>query len=324
MPPRKRQKRPEAREEETVTEVVKEVKDETKPAEDVANELYDACCLAHGTSKFSQQELVKLLPGMSDEELLLAVNYLLQKSLFKPFLAGRATFFEVVKRSDAEKISTMNGDERMIYEAIAAAGSEGAWTKHLKQRSNLHDTVMKRCLKSLEQNRYIKDVKSVKFPTRKIYMLMELTPSIEVSGGPWFTDSELDLEFVEGLLKVCERFILSKSFPKAPAQLYDADYGHYPNLSNVHEFLREKEISQVALSETNVQNLLDVLVYDGRIELRKNATTYRAIKQGNLEGSLDGFTETPCSTCPVFSLCESKGPVSAATCEYLTTWLEAA
>lgn len=47
----------------------------------------------------------------------------------------------------------------------------------------------------------IKSVKSVKFPTRKIYMLSELQPSIELSGGPWYTDNELDTEFIGVLLR---------------------------------------------------------------------------------------------------------------------------
>ena len=31
-------------------------------------------------------------------------------------------------------------------------------------------------------------------------MLYELTPSIEVTGGPWFADSELDKEFINEVL----------------------------------------------------------------------------------------------------------------------------
>ena len=65
--------------------------------------------------------------------------------------------------------------------------------------------------KNLENNRYIKSIKSVKHPTRKIYMLYNLQPSIDVTGGPWFTDSELDTEFIETLLEVCWRFIVGKT-----------------------------------------------------------------------------------------------------------------
>ena len=63
----------------------------------------------------------------------------------------------------------------------------GIWTKHLKAKTNLHQTVIDRCLKTLVQKRLIKRVPSVQHPTRKIYMLEGLEPSIALTGGPWYT-----------------------------------------------------------------------------------------------------------------------------------------
>ena len=39
---------------------------------------------------------------------------------------------------------------------------QGIWTKHLKAKTELHQTVIDRCLKSLSQKQLIKSVKSVK------------------------------------------------------------------------------------------------------------------------------------------------------------------
>lgn len=68
-------------------------------------------------------------------------------------------------------------------------------------RTNIHQTNLTKCIKSLENKNLIKAVKSVKFPTRKIYILSELQPSVEHSGGPWYTDNELDTEFIGVLLQ---------------------------------------------------------------------------------------------------------------------------
>ena len=38
-------------------------------------------------------------------------------------------------------------------------------------------------------------------------MLAGLTPSVEITGGPWFTDNELDVEFVD-MLKLCATKLL--------------------------------------------------------------------------------------------------------------------
>lgn len=47
-------------------------------------------------------------------------------------------------------------------------------------------------------------------PTRKIYMLAGIQPSVELTGGPWFTDNELDTELVEQLKKIVQKFLQQK------------------------------------------------------------------------------------------------------------------
>lgn len=85
--------------------------------------------------------------------------------------------------------------------------AQGIWTKHLKAKTNLHQTVIDRCLKTLGQKKLIKRVPSVQHPTRKIFMLEGIDPSIALTGGPWYTDNELDTEFIETLIKACFKFI---------------------------------------------------------------------------------------------------------------------
>jgi DNA-directed RNA polymerase III subunit RPC6 len=101
----------------------------------------------------------------------------------------------------------------------------GIWTKHLKAKTNLHQTVIDRVLKSLTTKNLIKRVPSVQVrsfftlqsvedllnhdqhPTRKIYMLSGLDPSVALTGGPWYTDNELDTEFIQHLTEACLKFI---------------------------------------------------------------------------------------------------------------------
>lgn len=56
----------------------------------------------------------------------------------------------------------MNGDEELLYGYIQEAAREGIWSKFLKQKSNMHATTMTKCLKTLEQKRYVKVIQSVK------------------------------------------------------------------------------------------------------------------------------------------------------------------
>jgi len=78
----------------------------------------------------------------------------------------------------------LNGEENLVFGHIKAVGNEGIlkklalassvmigtcspkpmigiWTKHLKTKTNLHQTVIDRCLKTLAQKRLVKRVPSV-------------------------------------------------------------------------------------------------------------------------------------------------------------------
>jgi DNA-directed RNA polymerase III subunit RPC6 len=76
----------------------------------------------------------------------------------------------------------LSGEESMVLGHIQASANQGAcvrsfffalntllssrrkgiWTKHLKAKTELHQTVIDRCLKSLVQKQLIKSVKGVK------------------------------------------------------------------------------------------------------------------------------------------------------------------
>ena len=64
-----------------------------------------------------------------------------------------------------------------------------------------------KCLKSLEQRKLVKAVKSVANGNRKVYMLFELEPSREITGGAWYTGHEYDSEFIAVLRQECHKYI---------------------------------------------------------------------------------------------------------------------
>lgn len=108
-------------------------------------------------------------------------------------------------------------------------------------------------------------------PTRKIYMLSKLTPSVELSGGAWYTDNELDVDFIDKLAHVCENFICRATWPvggdESVRRLYPAAYTKYlPTAPRVLEYLDSVKVSHVKLSVRDVQDLLETLVYDEKIE----------------------------------------------------------
>lgn len=194
------------------------------------------------------------------------------QSLFNAQTGSGGLQYQAITKSEAGLLGSLDSDEAMVFAQIRESGNEGIWTKMLKSRTNLHQTVMNRCLKSLEGKQLVSTVKSVKNPTRKIYMLAGLTPSLELSGGPWYTDNEMDTVFINQLCKFLHQLVCSKTWPESgsegtSAPIYPAS--HTPSLPTAaacQAWLKKNNITSTPLKVEDVQSLLDVLVYDGKIE----------------------------------------------------------
>lgn len=109
---------------------------------------------------------------------------------------------------------------------------------------------------------------------------------------------------------------------------FPAGYQRYPTLTELTVFLEQRGISPTTLTRDDVEQLLEVLCFDDKIEKVKcgGGTAYRALRKINAEideerGPMNGLTEAPCGRCPVFDLCEEGGPVGPSNCEYFKTWL---
>ncbi|KAH0831194.1 RNA polymerase Rpc34 subunit-domain-containing protein [Lanmaoa asiatica] len=185
------------------------------------------------------------------------------------------TAFRAVMKKEMDVKKDMSGEEAMITRRQKLTYLTGIWTKHLKAKTELHQTVIDRCLKSLVQKQLVKSIKAVRHPTRKIYMLAHLEPSVELTGGPWYTDNELDTEFIKLLSTACLHYIRDRSFPKQSGKrsshsqhrLYAIGAAPaYPSAQQIQHFLSKSKITETELGVEHVEMLLRVLELDGEIE----------------------------------------------------------
>ncbi len=179
------------------------------------------------------------------------------------------------------------------------------WTKIIRIKTNLHQTVMQRCLKSLEARSYIKQIKTVKYPNRKMYMLAHLQASEDVTGGPFYTDSTLDDEFVLQVANWTENYVAKRSWWYPPSNdskrkkdkskmtqaqvesLRNEDfhgtntrtdtsrdvlpmppgYTGYPTIPQITKAINGSNLTTgVVMKEAEMRQLMDVLCWDGRLE----------------------------------------------------------
>ncbi|KAF9426821.1 34-kDa subunit of RNA polymerase III (C) [Podila epigama] len=298
---------------------------------EVEKNFYEACQTPGGltTHDFSER-----YPDATAADMARAVNVLSGKGYIE-FFQGKegVLLYKAIRKEDIAKSSDVRNEDSIVYNIIRASANEGIWTRHIKAKSNLHEAVIKRCLKNLEAKALVKAIKSVKHPTRKLYMLMELTPSVEVTGGPWFTDQELDVDFVEQLTYACYKFILGKSFPRDNSCIYTTAHNSYPTAAVIRKYIMDKRISQVDLTVDDITMLLDVLVYDGKVERfhglidenwgddddTDSDWVYKAVRDKKAESA---WQDCPCGVCPVAELCTESGPINPAGCTYFSKWLD--
>ncbi|KAK4240443.1 hypothetical protein C8A03DRAFT_13253 [Achaetomium macrosporum] len=349
--------------------------------------------------------LVRVIQALTDDKLLVGTTN---------HHAGLAWRWR--SREEAKKYTSLPNDETvMVYSIIDEAGADGIWNRTIKNRLNMHEAVVKNCIKYLEQKGYIASMKNVEHPNKKMYIKATLRPSERATGGPWFTEGELDTAFISELESIVFEYIKTKSayrgsqaqpggaasssggaikVPKkgaissgeatprgtkraatdistddaSPAPTLNtsrggnaksravflpmpAGYNQYPTVAEIAKFIHDTGITNnTTLGEADIQQLVDVLTYDGLIEpvrvgRRRGYRVTRAMKQDTVpfhkrqkereagigldqplvvgaEPLSNGLTEAPCGRCPVFELCEEGGPVSPSNCVYFLQWLD--
>ncbi|KAH7319304.1 RNA polymerase Rpc34 [Rhexocercosporidium sp. MPI-PUGE-AT-0058] len=329
---------------------------------------------------FRQQDIVDLdvIPGDDLNVLLQVVQRLIDEKYFRTVHAPDGVAWMLRTAEDAKRYRGLTAEQEIVYALIDEAASDGAWSKTIKIKTNLHDSIFQSAIKHLKSRNMISEMKSVEHPTRKMYILSSLRPSERATGGPWFTDGELDEEFINTVIKVLFDYIMKRTFynskhnvspvrqakkvhkkmtteeikalrdqglgargvkdeePEsemaAKKRKFDnmlpmpAGYQGYPTLNELTLFVENANIFSQTLAANDIQQLLDIMCYDDRIDRVINGAegvSYRALRK-SLRDEDDHnslLSEVPCGRCPVFDLCEEGGPVGPSNCEYFNDWL---
>lgn len=391
----------------------------------LADELYTACLSRPSVAVWKQEDLLSLGVVSDVDKLMPLLDLLSKQSKFQARSVDNdtAVAFTVRERSVVSKYASItDSNARNIYRLIENAGTAGMWKATLKQKLKLHENVVEKALRSLQGTKHIKQLKSARSNAKKTFMLYELEPTKEVTGGGWYSDGEIDYELIEVASRLVVLFVRKRSWlpgprlPKLPSKVsssktgdkrkrgaqdveevgdsehdfdeqavkesrtqaatdngrilvpFPAGYKDYPTASTILDHIDESGVIQKDLTLQDMKDLLDRLVFDGQLEkmsLKSRAKRermeeveegetdeqrevnaaketageeigYRWVRRPDSEWNgvagdsfswdlgmklpKNGFSETPCSRCPVFNLCQEGGPVDAQSCAYLKEW----
>ena len=315
--------------------------------------LYDRCVATKPVGDiFTLRELEDF--GVIDdaEELRQTCQELMDFHLFA--MLNRSTY-KTRSKEDALKIAGLPQESLMLYTQIESSHNNGIWRRTLVDKTRMHESVITKGIKELISKALIKEIKLAKYPAKRVYMLSHLEPSSQDSN--FFSDGEMDVGMVEviGDIIVSEiqkhGWIEEKQQKRASSPVsrhsklrkvlvprsstYDGYLGAVPLLEKVDAF----GILKISLGQGDIQQLLDQLEYDGRVQkMPFDSLVYRSVRRTwepvpdpleqeksptrNFLGPGNGLSHVPCGACPVFKSCQPGGVVSPETCEYFDAWLE--
>lgn len=264
-----------------------------------------------GNNVSTEQQLA-LMAGVSEErymeELIPFINQKVaenQIELYKDKNHDVASYV-LIKTEDAQKFEGLSSEQRLVFDVCERASNKGIWTRDIKLATNIPQHNLTKILKLLEQRRLIKSVRSVASKSKKLYMLFNEIPTKEITGGPWYTDQELDQSFLDALGNFLITVVGSKS---------------KSNINEISETLKASGVFNVELSLDELELVLNTLVYDGELdEIKKYPKTYQRIAK-NKEKEIPLKGEVPCLHCPVISQCVEGGIITPSSCIYLDKWL---
>jgi len=239
-----------------------------------------------------------------------AINALLQGHRLELFHnEGGHLVYRATSASNAQKYKGLTKEELLVFQTIQATGNTGAWSRDLKMRTNLTQPALAKILKNLEARKLIKAVRTVGAgASKKVWMDADLEPASHITGGSWYTDHELDAEFIHLLREACKGYVQRN--PDA-------------TLEDVAKFLNARKVSQVELQVKDFGQILDTLVLDAEVvRIRGPSGDKFRVAPPSARLPTTALTSMPCGLCPVASECTPEGAVSPSKCEYYAHWLD--
>lgn len=276
-----------------------------------------------GKAGLSNDDLAHELNDISPEIRLLATNKLLQEGSLELMKKGDTLIYRVKEKRSAD-VKDIDNDEQIIYNIIEEGANKGIWIRDIRVKSNLVMTQLNKILKSLENKKLIKAVKTVNASKKKVYMLYNLEPDRSVSGGAWYQDQDFEAEFVDVLNQQCLRFLQMRrdqalKLNEGPKSVHAMSCCSVPQ---VHKFISELGISKITLDQDDLETILKTVYYDGKAERILQTDGSYLYKAVNAPLEIPGIIQVPCGVCPLIKNCSDKGEITPKNCSYMNEWLD--
>ena len=224
--------------------------------------------------------------------------------------ATEGVIFVPVSEEVAVRFQDLTEEHKTVYKLISDASTQGIWAKDLSSKSKIPAGTLSRITKTLEHRRLIKQITPAQYRSRKVWMLFELEPATELSGGSWYKDGQIDAELIQRLRMATVEYVSNCAEPVSA--------------SDIQVFLASQQLSR---SIENVESIVRTLVLDRELmpvasQSMKGGTLYTLRRKSGISCfSSEFYVQVPCVSCPVRDRCAPGHVISPETCQFMNRWL---
>mmetsp|Transcript_2338 Transcript_2338/g.4489 ORF Transcript_2338/g.4489 Transcript_2338/m.4489 type:complete len:297 (-) Transcript_2338:123-1013(-) len=272
----------------------------------------------NGSSPITAKVLLETLSteGFDAQAVQVGLQELMNSRRLETKQVGDQMAWSLVSVEDSLKFKGLSQDHMLVLQEIRNRGNKGIFKKELKKATGLPQAQLTRVLKMIENRKLVKAVKTITSRNMNLYVLWDVTPSREHTGGPWYSEQEFDVEFVSRMCAFIEATIRENTNRNPEAT----------SLIGIHEELHRRKLTTIPLTMSDLRCVLDKEIYESRIEpmagQENRPFEHRQWKLTAPLNSQSYLRNTPCGVCPVRRDCTVGGIISPTNCTYMDPWLD--
>lgn len=242
--------------------------------------------------------LLALEASYKDSAKVEAINTLLGTGQIAISEEGGEIVYHSLTKEQAKAVTGLTSEESVVLQTVRESGSLGVANVEIKVKTGIPTARVNRLLTSLEHKSLVQSVKSVQAKNRKVWLVSEIEPSTEVTGGFLYnTDQEFDNDLLHLLLQSAKQYLQEHT-------------------AGVKELTQHLRFVSKGIQEENVKQILTSMIALQDIE-EVAGGKYRFANW-----VIPEVVGAPCLACPLKRECHPDGLVSPATCQYLAQWLD--
>ncbi|ORM39542.1 DNA-directed RNA polymerase III subunit RPC6 [Babesia sp. Xinjiang] len=210
-----------------------------------------------------------------------------------------------------QQVARLQDVEYAVFCAIETAGDRGIWTADIKKLCEITGNQLTRSLRVLvEQHGLVKQVTNVHQKNRKLYMLFNVKPARELTGGSFYFNGEFNEILVEHIQEQVGGFLAK----------YQGS-----SLTQITNFLKTSDKISGEVVEEDVLSIIKTLMLEEKVYSAPTATgntIYIWAGGANVSFASKAFG-TPCFKCDISNACQlsKEHEICPAKCNYLNQWL---